>query len=98
LDADTGTELWTFATGAPVDTSPAVVDGTVYVGSDDTNVYALAEESTPTPTPTATPSPTPTSSPTATPVESTRAAGPGFGGGAAVVGLLLAVALGRRRR
>jgi outer membrane protein assembly factor BamB len=33
--------VWKFKTGAKVLSSPAVVDGTVYVGSDDRVVYAL---------------------------------------------------------
>ena len=33
--------LWTYATGGYVWSSPAVVDGKVYVGSDDYNVYCL---------------------------------------------------------
>jgi outer membrane protein assembly factor BamB len=33
--------LWTFTTGGAVETSPAVVDGMVYFGSDDGYVYAL---------------------------------------------------------
>lgn len=33
--------LWTFTTAGPVETSPAVVDGIVYVGSNDGCVYAL---------------------------------------------------------
>jgi outer membrane protein assembly factor BamB len=36
-----GTLAWTFATGGPVHSSPAVVDGTVYFGSRDHNIYAL---------------------------------------------------------
>ncbi len=36
-----GTIKWTFKTGAAVHSSPAVVDGTVYIGSRDSNVYAL---------------------------------------------------------
>jgi outer membrane protein assembly factor BamB len=32
---------WTFATGGGIHSSPAVVDGTVYVGSRDGNLYAL---------------------------------------------------------
>ncbi len=32
---------WTFATGALVESSPTVANGTAYVGSDDDNVYAL---------------------------------------------------------
>jgi hypothetical protein len=33
--------LWTFTTGGAVETSPAVVDGIVYFGSDDGYVYAV---------------------------------------------------------
>jgi len=36
-------QRWRVETGSPVRSSPAVVDGTVYVGSDDNNVYALTE-------------------------------------------------------
>lgn len=36
---------WTFETDDAVRTSPAVVDGTVYVGSDDGNLYAIDAES-----------------------------------------------------
>jgi len=32
---------WVFSTGAPIHSSPAVVDGTVYVGSQDSKLYAL---------------------------------------------------------
>ena len=32
---------WSYATGNRVQSSPAVVNGVVYVGSDDHNVYAL---------------------------------------------------------
>ncbi|MFF4307808.1 PQQ-binding-like beta-propeller repeat protein [Streptomyces sp. NPDC001601] len=39
--AATGTERWTYATGGNVFSSPAVVNGTVYVGSDDGKVYGL---------------------------------------------------------
>ncbi|MCW4029925.1 MAG: PQQ-binding-like beta-propeller repeat protein [Candidatus Bathyarchaeota archaeon] len=38
----TNQTLWTFSTGGAVKASPAVVDGVVYVGSDDGYVYALA--------------------------------------------------------
>ncbi len=34
--------LWNYTTGDYVDSSPAVVGGVVYVGSDDGNVYALS--------------------------------------------------------
>ena len=44
-DAAGVTELhgvkWTFHTGAAVISTPAVADGTVYVGSSDHNLYAL---------------------------------------------------------
>jgi eukaryotic-like serine/threonine-protein kinase len=33
--------LWTFKTQGPVKSSPAIVGGRVFVGSNDTNVYAL---------------------------------------------------------
>jgi len=33
--------VWNYTTGSYVDSSPAVANGTVYVGSDDNNVYAL---------------------------------------------------------
>jgi outer membrane protein assembly factor BamB len=37
-----GTKLWEFQTGGAVQSSPAIgADGTVYVGSGDSNVYAL---------------------------------------------------------
>jgi len=32
---------WVFSTGAPIHSSPAVADGTVYVGSQDFKLYAL---------------------------------------------------------
>jgi len=35
------TEQWSYQTGGAVNSSPAVADGTVYVGSSDDNVYAL---------------------------------------------------------
>jgi PQQ-like domain len=36
------TEAWSFATGSTVYSSPAVVNGVVYAGSDDHNVYAFS--------------------------------------------------------
>jgi outer membrane protein assembly factor BamB len=36
-----GTEEWAFETGGSVESSPTVVDGTVYVGSRDNNLYAV---------------------------------------------------------
>ena len=40
LDAASGGKLWEFATGGFVDSSPAVVGGMVFVGSDDNKVRA----------------------------------------------------------
>ena len=37
----TNQTLWTYTTGGAVETSPAVVNGIVYIGSDDNEVYAL---------------------------------------------------------
>jgi outer membrane protein assembly factor BamB len=39
--ASTGAQLWSHATGAAVESSPAVANGVVYVGSLDHKVYAL---------------------------------------------------------
>jgi len=36
-----GKALWTFDTGKPIQSSPAVVGGTVYIGSEDNHLYAL---------------------------------------------------------
>ncbi len=41
LDAGTGPNLWTYATDGWVYSSPAVAYGAVYVGSNNSNVYAL---------------------------------------------------------
>jgi serine/threonine-protein kinase len=41
LNAKTGAKLWSYATGNLVESSPVVVNGMVYVGSDDHNVYAF---------------------------------------------------------
>jgi len=40
LDASTGAMLWSYSTIGPVDSSPAVANGVVYV-TDDANVYGL---------------------------------------------------------
>jgi hypothetical protein len=45
--------MWSYKTGAAVWSSPAIVNGTLYVGSDDGYVYALGQSpnsSTPSPT------------------------------------------------
>ena len=41
LNAETGSKIWSYNTGNQVESSPAVISGVVYVGSDDGNVYAL---------------------------------------------------------
>ena len=33
--------LWTYSTGGPVKSSPAIVNGRVFIGSNDTNVHAI---------------------------------------------------------
>jgi outer membrane protein assembly factor BamB len=39
LDAAAGTAVWSFAIGADVESSPAVADGALYIGSCDGNLY-----------------------------------------------------------
>ena len=41
LNASTGAKLWSYKTGDLVDTSPAVANGVVYVGSWDRKLYAF---------------------------------------------------------
>ena len=41
LNASTGAMLWSYTTGSTIESSPAVANGVVYIGSDDGNVYAL---------------------------------------------------------
>jgi len=41
LDAKTGTSLWSYPTGSFIYSSPAVVNGMVYLGSANGNVYAF---------------------------------------------------------
>jgi hypothetical protein len=74
LDAATGEEVWRFQTGDWVTSSPAVVDGIVYIGGHNHYVYAITEDPSPTtatapaeesPTPTPSPMPSPTPAPTA---------------------------------
>ncbi len=36
-----GSQVWSFQTGNTVTSSPAIANGVVYIGSDDSNVYAL---------------------------------------------------------
>ena len=47
LSVQAGDLLWRYQTGHWVESSPAVADGVVYVGSYDTNVYALGAGSAP---------------------------------------------------
>jgi len=41
LDASSGEEIWNYQTGGAVYSSPALVDGVMYIGSMDSNVYAF---------------------------------------------------------
>ena len=41
VDASTGEEIWAFPAGDDIGSSPAVVDGVVYVGSWDGSLYAV---------------------------------------------------------
>jgi hypothetical protein len=41
LDASNGNEIWNYTTGDSVDSSPAISDGKVYIGSFDHKVYCL---------------------------------------------------------
>ena len=41
MSVRTGALLWSYPTGSDLDSSPAVANGVVYVGSADNNVYAL---------------------------------------------------------
>ncbi len=43
--------MWTYGTTDLVDSSPAVANGVVYVGSDDKSVYAFGTITVPQPTP-----------------------------------------------
>src|SRR5262249_27469483 len=41
LNSKTGKQIWTFLTKARVDSSPAVAEGRVYIGSNDGRLYVL---------------------------------------------------------
>ena len=73
LNASTGATLWSFTTNSEQGywyySSPAVVNGVLYVGSCDGNVYAINSSSIPPPTPTPTPKATPTATPTILPTQ-----------------------------
>jgi eukaryotic-like serine/threonine-protein kinase len=45
LNAATGAFLWKYTTGGFIGSSPAVANGTVYVGSYDTYMYAFDKSS-----------------------------------------------------
>jgi outer membrane protein assembly factor BamB len=55
LDGEDGAEQWRFQTGDAVDTTAAVVEGGVYIGSADGNLYALGAAEGGAATPGATP-------------------------------------------
>jgi outer membrane protein assembly factor BamB len=42
LNAGTGKPEWNYATGGIVESSPAVANGVVYIGSEDSKLYAFA--------------------------------------------------------
>jgi hypothetical protein len=44
LNAENGTKIWDYATGEWVESSPAVINGKVYIGSDDNKMYCLNAE------------------------------------------------------
>jgi WD40 repeat protein len=41
FNASTGLKIWSYKTGSVVGSSPAIVDGVIYVGSFDHTLYAL---------------------------------------------------------
>jgi len=43
LDADSGYLIWNYRTSATVESSPAIVDGILYIGSCDDKVYAFKD-------------------------------------------------------
>ncbi len=45
LVAASGSKLGVFSTGSPIESSPAVADGRVYIGSDSHYEYAFAPPS-----------------------------------------------------
>jgi outer membrane protein assembly factor BamB len=45
LNATTGSQIWVFPTQNQVNSSPSVVDGVVYISSQDGNFYAIGEPS-----------------------------------------------------
>ena len=47
MNATNGQQLWNYTTGSAIDSSPAVVGGVVYIGTDDWNIYALGSPTLP---------------------------------------------------
>ena len=43
LNAQTGEKLWSYTTGGSITSTPTVVNGFVYVGSNDHNLYAFSQ-------------------------------------------------------
>ena len=43
LSSSDGSLLWTFAAGGALESSPVIVDGSIFVGSADDSLYALSE-------------------------------------------------------
>jgi outer membrane protein assembly factor BamB len=41
VDAGSGQLIWKYKTGGPITSSPAVLEGIVYIGSFDHTLYAL---------------------------------------------------------
>jgi hypothetical protein len=74
-DANSGTKLWSYTTtkAYTVESSPAVVDGVLYIGAGDGYLYALTSGPTSSASPPPSTNPTPTTYPTqtATPKQST---------------------------
>jgi len=46
LDAYSGDLIWSYKTDGPVQSSPAISDGLLFVGSDDGNLYAIGYPTT----------------------------------------------------
>ena len=59
LDAKTGGKIWTYKTGADVESFTSVANGVVYIGSNDDYIYAIGTiaQQPASPLPTGSPSP-----------------------------------------
>jgi outer membrane protein assembly factor BamB len=51
INASTGSQIWDFPTQNQINSSPTVFNGTVYIGSQDGNFYAIGKQSTTSPSP-----------------------------------------------